>query len=105
MYSVTVSLSFGKNIMEFDIFTISEWYIKRINLINLINKFDWENKRDFNTLINNVDQIVKVWDNAKIEQRSRKTTASDIKVKKAEDDFLNVIKLLKQQILISKLYK
>jgi hypothetical protein len=88
---------------DFDFGTIFDWNQKRIHILTIINEFPWEQKRDFQSVISNIDKIASKWDLAKVDYRRQPNTTNTIKMSTSEKEFNQVIKLLKKELLISKL--
>lgn len=103
-YNLSIILFKGGFMRDFDFGTISDWSQKRINILNLIEEFPWEQKRDFKVLLGNIDRVVNKWDGVKVDYRRHPSTANTVKLEEAEKEFNQAITLLKKELLISKLF-
>jgi len=90
--------------LDYDIENITDWYTKKIHILSTIDKFSWGDKRDFKLLLDNIDKIVVEWEQAKIRHKTTRNSSTIILVEECENRFKDVIKLLKKELIISKLY-
>ena len=91
--------------MNFEIRTISDWYLKKSALLSIVCDFDFEVRRDFKVLFDTINNIVMRWDNSTVDYRRHPTIESRNKCLSLEEDFNSAITVLQDQILLSKLYK
>lgn len=80
-----------------------EWSMKKTSILSIVNKFEWEEKRQFLVLIRNIDEVCRKLGNAEINYRRHPNTGNTHHYKEAQREFNEAVEMLTNEMMICKL--
>jgi hypothetical protein len=83
--------------------THTQWCGFTRHLNSIIDKFPWDEKRDFIVLIKQIEHEYVILDNLRVEQRRHPREAIQFKIEEQKKNIIQYLTMLNNQLMFSKL--